>query len=347
MRKSLLATASVLGLAFTLSSGAQAATIVQIPPVPGASNYTVFGITNDNTIAGAYHDTAGVEHGFVGTLDGTYTTFDFTGTGITGTEPRYIAEDGSIPGFAAGSGFQFGEEFFRKPDGSFVVPTIGGNPLDGVIQGTNAHDKTVGDYVGSDGATRIGEKLKVGNYLEDFRLHVKHWARNSPRGITNDHRTYAGLFDDKNLGEHGFIQTDRQVQVIDYPSDSAFGTVLEDINESGQASGQWTDSGGSPHAFVYDSNASTFTDITVDDGSTFQQAWAINEAGLVPFSTSTGVSYLYCPDACPSILHGRTWHVTPHQIRVPAGTTLKYDEYGRTAHKLPPITSIKKKGEIQ
>jgi hypothetical protein len=36
-----------------------------------------------------------------------------------------------------------------------------------------------------------------------------------------------------------------------------------------------------------------------------------------------------------------------HTFHVAPGTFLKYDRYGRTSRKLPPVSSIKKHGIIQ
>src|SRR5205809_5129891 len=96
----------------------QATTYIQVPPVPGSISMITFDITNNNTVIGSYHDSAGVEHGFIGPLDGSnYKTIDFGGNAI-GTEPRGIGYDGAIVGFAPTSGFILGQEFYRKPNRS-------------------------------------------------------------------------------------------------------------------------------------------------------------------------------------------------------------------------------------
>lgn len=344
MRKSLLATASIAGLSLCASFAAQAATIITVPLVPGAVNQTVFGINDSNVIAGAYHDSAGVEHGFFGTLDGNFTTFDVVGDGTIGTEPRAISSDGSIAGFAAGSGFAIGEEFFRRPLGSVAFPQFAGKHLDGVLQGTNFLHISAGDYF-NDAGTRAGYFAQNGHWQHQFLLRIAGWTQNSPRGITDDGKTKAGYFIDSGGGEHGFVQKRGITQVIDYPG-AAILTVLEDINNHDLASGQWDDSSGNPHAFSLDTRTGTFTDIHVKDGSTFQQAWGINDKGLIPFSTSIGASYIYCPhpqSKCPAA----GVEAKMHTIHVTPGTFLKYDAYGRTAHKLPPVGSIKTHGAIQ
>src|SRR4030095_14262876 len=96
---------------------AHAAVVIPITPPPDSASAIVFGINDDNVIVGSYRDAAGIEHGFIGPLNGAYTVFDFGGTSI-GTEPRALANDGSINGFAPDPSFVVGEEFFRLADGT-------------------------------------------------------------------------------------------------------------------------------------------------------------------------------------------------------------------------------------
>jgi hypothetical protein len=344
MRKSLFATASFAVLACMGSWTARAASYIPVPPISGSTSMTVFGIDNSNELTGSYVDSAGVEHGFYGQLDGGFVSFDFIGKNTTGTEPRAITADGSIDGFAPGSGFAIGEEFFRTPDGTFKVFKHDSKPLDGVAQGISSLDVNAGDYFDASGV-RVGYLGTNGKYTKDFNLHIKGWLQNSPRKITSD-GVVAGYFIDKNNGEHGFIQNGKSVQVIDYPDAGAVLTVLEDLNGAGQASGQWDDSSGNPHAFVLDTASSKYTVLDPGDGSAFQQAWGISGKGLVALSTSNGVSYIYCPlkkSKCPS---GGV-EAKMRAIHVPAGSFLKYDRYGRTAHKVRSAESVIKHGAIQ
>lgn len=350
MRKSLLATASIAGLTLCASFGAhaagQAAILIPVPLVSGAVNQTVFGINDSNIVAGSFHDSAGIEHGFFGPLDGSnYTTFDISGQGVIGTEPRAIANDGSIPGFAPSSGFSIGEEFFRTAGGSIVFPMHDGHTLDGVLQGTNINDTSLGDYFDATG-TRVGYFAQNGHFLKNFRLHIAAPIQTSPRKVEDDGHTFAGYFIDANDSEHGFTQHSSTTQVIDYPAANAILTVLEDINDRQNASGQWDDSSGNPHAFWLDTKTSTFKDIKIHDGGTFQQAWGLNSNNLVAVSSSTGTSYIWCAHIASKCPSGGA-EVKVNTIHVAPGTFLKYDRYGRTSHKLPPVGSIKTHGLIQ
>jgi hypothetical protein len=325
----------------------QAATYIQVPPVPGSTSMIAFDITNHYTVIGSYRDSAGIEHGFMGPLDGSgYKTFDY-GKGTTGTEPRGISYPGAIVGFATASGFTVGEEFYRTPQGEFLTFKKKGVPLDGVAQGINGLATSVGDYVNSDGI-RMGYLGIAGKYKRDFGLQINGYLQNSPRGV--DHTSgIDGYFIDADGAEHGFVQYDGTVQVIDYPDNRAVLTVLEAINKAGEAPGQWNDTAGNPHAFVLKTTKSTFTTLDPGDGSTFQQAWGINSHGLVALSTSNGTSYIYCPyndpNTCPK--GGPVTHRPDHDIHIAAGTFLHYDAQGRTGKHLANAKTLKLKGAVQ
>lgn len=343
MRKYLMASAGLTGIMVAACCGAQAATFIPVPLAPGAATQTAFAINNSNIVGGAFKDSAGVEHGFFGPLDGSnYTVFDSPIKAGTGTEPRYIGDKGTMNGFVARSGYTIGQEFFRHPNGHFQNFKTGPHsPMDGVVQGININNFSVGDYFNSDGI-RMGFVGRHGNYLHDYDLNVQNYTRNSPRGLSDDGNMVAGLYDDQDAVEHGFVQTGSNLQVVDYPD--AFGTVLEDINNAGQATGQWTDSGGSPHAFIIDMSNGDITDVDPGDGGTFQQIWGINEQGLASLSTSTGQSYIFCPlpdNQCPS----GGFHAIVHKKHLPSGSFLHYDRFGRTGHGHP--LKVAKKGAIQ
>jgi hypothetical protein len=335
MHKFLLATASFACLA---ASAAQAATYIPVTPPPGATTTIVFGMNDQNIITGAYTDSTGVQHGFFGPLNGAYTTFDFGGSS-TGTVPRAIGVDGSIDGYAPAPGYVTGIEFWRRPRGQIDPITRHHQPLDGVVQGINSFDVHLGDYVDPTGVV-TGYFGHGRHFKKDFVLHIKGILQNSPRGINHDN-AIAGFFIDADGAEHGFIQENsmgqNETDVIDYPG--AVTTVLEDINQLFQAPGQWTDSSGNPHAFIYDANTGTFTDLDPGDGSVYQQAWSTTKDGLTALSTSNGVSYIYCPlpaGECPAA--GADAKV--HKFQVAAGQSRAHDAYGRTGAKRPPANFV-------
>src|ERR1044071_2471165 len=84
--------AGVAGLTLLAASSALGGTLVPVTPFPGATTTIVFGINDDGVIAGSYRDSDGIEHGFFGPLNGTYTRFDYGG-GSSGTAPRALHYD--------------------------------------------------------------------------------------------------------------------------------------------------------------------------------------------------------------------------------------------------------------
>lgn len=341
MRTSLLSASALVCMTLLANSAAEAKnTVTYIPVVPpaGAASTVAWGINDHNVIAGSFTDSSGVEHGFYGPLDGSnYTTFDFSGTGVTGTEPRAISNDGSITGFAKGSPFIVGQEFFRAPDGTISVIGKKHYPaFDGVVQGINDAGTFVGDYYSKTGI-RVGYKAKHGEYRN--RLTIPNHAdviSTNPRG-KNNVGVFTGSFTDTAGGQHGWtLDHDGNFNVLDYPDAGTQYTAPEGINDSGQVSGLWADSSGNRHGFVVDTATDTWTRVDPGDGSTFQQGWGINNAGLIALNTSNGVSFIYCPLAQQDCPQGG-----PHAKQVEV-----HPIHGRPGHKLPPIWTVKKQGNI-
>ena len=313
-------------LALPFVSQAQAASLVTVTPPSGAVQTFVFGINSHNEITGSFTDADGVEHGFFGPLNGDYTTFDFGGTSI-GTEPRAISDKGAINGFAADPNFTVGTEFLRNTNGTLETYMKDGVPLDGIAQGINKKGNSTGDYIDPDSAIRTGYLGKNGSYKSDVDLGLGA-TRTSPRAI-NKSGALAGFFVDSGGVTHGFILDNGVVQVID--ADDSGTTSLEGLNKKGFASLQVVDADGNPHSMTYDSGSGEFTTIDVPDGSTFQQAYQVNDNGLVAVLTDVA-SYIYCPKKahCPKgakdIGEGRSWHAKP-------GSAFVYDRNGRTGVK--------------
>src|SRR5215469_16137760 len=136
----------ILGL-LAFPAASHAATLVPVTPPSGAVQTIVFGINKHGVIAGAWIDSSNVTHGFIGPLNGNYTSFDYGGTS-TGTVPRALDDDGNIVGFATGPNLFVGTEFLRQADGTIVTFETNGVPMDGVAQGIIKKAVTsTGDYV--------------------------------------------------------------------------------------------------------------------------------------------------------------------------------------------------------
>jgi hypothetical protein len=294
MRKTLLGTSALVGVAMLASSAVAAATYVPIAPPSGAVTVLPFGINDSNIIAGGYTDSGGVLHGFYGPPDGSnYTTFDMS----DGSQPeaRGIRNDGSITGLALASGFTFGEEFYRSPTGRIkILKNASGAIQDGVAQGGNDAGVYVGDYLDTDGVTRLGFKGKSGRYKSNFKLPLKNLTSTNPRQINNNNVVAGGYIGSDGI-QHGFVLDGSNLISFDAPG--AVGvTTAEGINDAGKVSGLYTDSSGNRHAFEYIVSTGKFKSIDPGDGSFAQEAWGINNKGLIVFDTNSGTSpYIYCP----------------------------------------------------
>jgi probable HAF family extracellular repeat protein len=277
-----------------------------------------FGINDNNIVAGGYTDADGILHGFYGPPDGSnYTTFDMS----DGSQPeaRGIRNDGSITGLALASGFTFGEEFYRSPKGKIkILKNADGDVMDGVAQGGNDAGVYVGDYLDTDGFTRLGYEGKAGKYLSDFKLpKLKGVTSTNPRQINNNGVVAGGYIDSTGI-QHGFVLDGKKLTSFDYPGSVAV-TTAEGINDDGQVAGLYTDSAGNRHAFEYTASTGKFTSIDPGDGSSAQEAWGINNKGLIVLDTNSGaIPYIYCPlkkNKCPKGAAAAQVH--PASVRTP------------------------------
>jgi hypothetical protein len=322
MSKPLATLALLTGMAaFAVPAGA--GTLIPVVPFPGSAFTSVLGINNNNIVAGSYQDADGKEHGFFGSIDGNYTSFDYTANTVDGTELRGINDDGWVAGYApAGNeGLLFGYEFVRKPDGTVVTIKKDGVPMDGIAQGITKGEQSVGDYWDTVNFIRYGYYAKKGKYTGDLTLPFD-TTRIAPRGI-NSAGTVVGFFG-KSASAHGFMVKGGVASQIDYPDPSAVATLFEGISDKGLATGGWSDADGNSFAFLYDTTNSTFTPFTVD-GASMVALWGANKAGLIAVDTDIG-SYIYCPkkpSKCPGT-GGREISLGK-PIRVPAGKFLHYD----------------------
>ncbi len=296
MRNFLIGASALVGAALLANTAAQAAaTYVPIAFPSGAVTVLPFGINDDNIVAGGYTDSSGVLHGFYGPPDGSnYTTFDLTDG--SQAEARGIRNDGSITGLALATGFTFGEEYYRSPTGKIkLLKNPAGNVMDGVAQGGNDAGVYVGDYLDTDGVTRLGFEGKSGKYKSDFTLpKVQGVTSTNPRQINNNGLVAGGYIDSSGI-QHGFVLKGKKLTSFDAP-DSVGVTTAEGINDAGQVAGLDTDSSGNRHAFLYDFSTGTFTTVDPGNGSTAQEAWGINNAGLIVGDTDSGTfPFIYCP----------------------------------------------------
>jgi hypothetical protein len=306
----------IAGLAM-LSTAAPAATLFPVVPVAGSTFTGPFGINNSNTIVGNWYDANSVEHGFFGSLAGVYTTFDYSGNTAAGTEPRGINDKNMIVGFGPTDGtgnYIEGPSFeYDGKTGKITTITEKGTPIDGATQGINTAGTFAGDhFVGGNANVRYGYLGAKSKWEKDLKVFGSTGV--AARGI-NTKGVLVGAFTDSNGYAHGFIQDKKVTTQVDFPAGNEQQTFLEGINDKGVISGEWLDNSGSglPYAFELDTKTNTFTAINVS-GSTYQQAFGINNAGLIAINSDVG-EYIYCPGSakkCPG----------SNAVEVPAGRSI-------------------------
>lgn len=280
-------------------SPARAAVLVPVAPVQGSSVTTAFAINDSDIIAGSFiGSNDGVEHAFFGTPDGNYTTFD---AGSGGSEARGISNDGTITGISNSQNGNTSTEpiYERRPDGKFLNVTMSGRQLFGLAQGINGNDKFAGYYWNTQTSKTQGFVGRNGVWKANVNVPTeKQFA--GALGI-NDSNMIVGYFFAPPL--QGFVLNGKNLTIVNYPDAKATGTILNGINNNGKVAGQWIDSNGNEHSFLYDSASSLFTDIKVK-GASEVRAWAINSAGAIVVSTDIG-SFIWCERAkqCPSLAH--------------------------------------------
>jgi hypothetical protein len=286
-----------LGLAATLVAPSRAAVLIQVKSVPDSSSTRVFGINDKDIIVGSYvGSTDGVEHGFYGTLAGDYTSFD---AGGGGTEARGINNQGYITGFSNSQqgNWSTWPIFEREPNGKIENVTHNAQQLYGLTQGINSQNRFVGAYWNTASDATEGFVGKRGLYLHDLYLYTEQQA--DAAYAINDTGVIGGAYFPP--PEHRFIVSDKTLTKIDYPGSNVAQTVVEGINNKGLAVGQWIDTSGGTHSFLYDIAAATFTDIKIKGARGAIWAWGINNAGAVAVSTDAS-SYIWCLKRrdCPS-----------------------------------------------
>lgn len=329
-----------LGLSSMLLAGAVQAAPVLVPvtPFPNASSTTVFGIADDNnTIAGSYVDQDGLSHGFYGTLDGNYTSFDYPGG--DSTQPRAIDATGTlITGIATftGAHCDFIEWEFDVSTLKIKQIKKDGQAIHGTAQGLNKDGLFAGDYCDSGGVIhgQVGKQFK--------------WKKDVDTGITSSYTgmrgvnhagTVVGFYVNDNTAlQLGAIVTKAGDETtVTYPDASESYTVFEGINDNRSASGQWGDTGGIVHSFAYNPKNGNFTEIDDPFAASFTQAWGVNNSGLIAVTSDAG-PYIYCPKAnsCP-LSTAKAIVLKEHVVQGQTGATRNH---ASSKHTLPKGASF-------
>ena len=279
---------------------------IQVPSVPNSASTAAFGINDKDVITGGWIDPSGVEHGFVGPLNGTsYKSFDDPNAPGPGTEARGINNNGYIAGFSnssKGSAASY-VPFERDSKGTITEIAKKGSLLNDLVQGLNNQgNEFAGSYVNSSFAY-VGYLGSGGQFKKAIKL----------SGITNtgfaaravdSAGDVVGWFYDSASVQHGFLLSGSTATQIDYPASNAAWTVLEGINDKGTITGYWSDTSNALHGFKYSMATKKFSDLKVPGSVSFVQAWGVNNKGMIAISSDAGY-YVYCPA-------GANCSVAPH-----------------------------------
>jgi hypothetical protein len=297
------------GLVLCLSA-ADAGVLAPVPSFPGATQTFAYGINNHNVVAGRYVDSEGVQHGFFGTLDGNYTSFDFPGGGNSFVTS--INDDGDITGESEVLTADcpiFGCEYMRRSNGHMVEIKKKRAPLDGQAEQIIQNEKFVGEYwfVDHQGNTHAnGYRGRSGDWVKDIVLPFDGVTRTRPRGY-NKKGEIVGFYSASPAGG-GFVLKDGIATSVTFPDADATTTMLTGLNGTGKIVGSWNNSDDTAgQAFIYESDKDSFRVIAVP-GETLTAARQVNDAGVVTILGAAG-SYIYCT-------HKRNCPVTAGAIEV-------------------------------
>ena len=277
-------------------------TFTPVPAVSGSDpGSTSIWALNDSDMIGGDYTTGGgaVTHAFIGTLGGSYTTFDYSAPGFSTvfTQVRAINNAGDAVGVAQDSAGD-SREFLRTPDGTIetLVNPVTSNPLDDIGQGINSAGTIVGSYfltpTQKAGFILSADGLSLTELQDPLAPNVTR-----ARGI-NDSGTVVGTYSAGGI-THGFIYNSGTYTTLDDPL-GIMGTLLEGINNAGDIVGQYFDASGVDHGLLYDPATHTFTTLDAP-GSTNSVAWQINNAGQVTVAGDT-TSYIWSPVPLPGSL---------------------------------------------
>jgi hypothetical protein len=312
MRQGILAVL-VAGLCCVLSA-ANAATLINVWPVPGSDTTAVRAINDSNVITGTYTVPGDYYlHGFVGTLSGNYTTFDYRpkADGID-TKPQTIDNNGDVGGYAEVHSTGRRYSFIRHTDGTITTITKNGRPLDSALWGLS-----------SDGQSFVGNHFSrslVGHgdaYQSYIHLPFDNVFAPLAEGINSsgDIVGYYESCDGCSVHGHAFLIRNGVAAEVDLPKPRVGITELYAINDNGIATGEGieqTDPNTAyEYPFFYDSNTQVFTRLS----GIFPRG--INNLGLMA-AEYNGHPFIYCPFSVRkcSKIGAVAMHVT--EIRIPA-----------------------------
>lgn len=268
------------------ASPLSAATLIPVVPVPGAADTQATAINDRDAITGVYFDGGHIAHGFVGTLDGSYETFD---SRTANTVTYGIDGAGDVVGesYATVNDCDHLTAFVRSADGKLKQVKKDGLPIRGGALGIRSKGVFVGFYC-DDGNKLVAFRGKKAKYVEDVVLSGSH-LMTAATGI-NAAGTIVGITIETDGHARGFVLQDGTTTIVADPLGTD--TQITGVNDKGIATGIVT-IGGQWHAVLYDIAKAAFTSIE-PKGATTSVASGINDDGLTALYSDIG-SFIYCP----------------------------------------------------
>jgi hypothetical protein len=216
-------------------------------------------INSEAAIAGYYSDVNALQHSFIRSPGGRFTTFDAPGTGTLAQQGTY-AYNINAAGVVAGDFYDSNNVvhgFLRLTDGTFEVfdaPGAGTAAGQGTYACTvdclTADGRIAGDYIDANGVSHAFVRSANGA-ITTFDVPGAGTAINQgtyPAGL-NSSGTIEGAVVDINGVYHGFVRTsDGVITTFDIPG--ATNTYPANINAGGTVVGFYTDAGNGFHGFV-------------------------------------------------------------------------------------------------
>jgi hypothetical protein len=235
-------------------------------------------------------------HAFVGSIDGSYTTFDYLSE-TAGTWATGIDSKGNVTGIAKVLyGGCSSIPFERNSAGQISTIRKGKKDLVGEVWG-GSHGVFTGvscDKKGNPGYFDERKSKEISTFLPTLDAS---WI--VPLAINAD-GTHVGVYYDRDDVAHGFIYKDGSTQIFDYPDQTAVDTSLTGLNDKDVAVGYWNKgTQESSRAFTLDLKTGKVSPLTAS-GVSYIITYGMNNAGLVAIQSSSG-PYIFCPDGanCP------------------------------------------------
>jgi len=282
----------VVGAALTAGATAPAAAAsYTITPIMAPNAYFTYanGINDHGILAGMFllNGGGGTWHAFTyNVATKVYTTYDAIPScpyQCSGVLFSAINNKGVIAGYTADNGYE--DLIFHNGTFSLYLPQ-GYASYDVLSFGLNTSGTVVGYYT-DDSTFVAGYSYTKSGVFKSFQVHN---SNTSILGI-NDAGVMVGY--DEPYYQAGFIYDGAHTTSLVFPG--SYNTIAAGINNSNVVVGDYGAATGVRHAFMY--SKGVYTAIADVAPGVYNEAVAINSAGVMLVQTGSGVSYMLTPAA--------------------------------------------------